>query len=390
MTAAVNQETAEVQKRYRVAVVNTHPIQYFAPLYADIHANCPEIDLEVLYLSDWSLRNAVDPGFATTVSWDIDLLKGYQYRFVGANYQTVVPEGFWSMRTMAVWKAIREGNYDLVWLHGYNHAALVLAAMAAKAAGSKLALRGDSHLLLTTPGLRRVLRNAVLSGAFRWVDCFLAVGVRNRDYYRYLGVPEHQIHNVPYAIDNDRYARAVRKPGHGVPRVLFASKLIERKDAATLILAAEILQRRGIEIALEIAGSGPQSAALKALAAERNLANVGFTGFVNQSAMPELLASADIFVLTSSWEPFGLAINEALAAGLLVVVSHDLGCSLDLVEDGMNGYRVNSGNPSELADALAKLIRERPSWPSMIESGRSKVARYSFGAAAAGLRAALQ
>jgi glycosyltransferase involved in cell wall biosynthesis len=376
-------------RRYRVAVVNTHPIQYFAPLYAYLNTNCPEIELEVLYLSDCSLRNARDPGFAAELTWDIDMLAGYRSRFLGRNYGSVEPRGFWSLRTVGVWGAIRNGGYDLVWLHGYNHAALILAAMAAKWSSAKLALRGDSHLLLNAPGPRRAARNAIISAMFKAFDCFFAVGERNRDYYRYLGVPERKIYSLPYAVDNERFAPPPRTRRPGPPRILFASKLIERKDPASLVEAAAILRDRNVDVDIEVAGSGPLLEKIQQMAQDRGLENITFRGFVNQSLMPDLLANSDIFVLTSSWEPFGLIVNEAMAAGMLAVVSHDVGCSLDLVEPGISGARVRSNCPVELANALQLLIERRHEWPQMIAAARKKIDRYSFAHCATGLREAL-
>ena len=61
----------------RIAVLNSHPIQYFAPLYAYLNA-APDLDVTVLYLSDVSIRGAKDSGFGREVKWDLDLLAGYR------------------------------------------------------------------------------------------------------------------------------------------------------------------------------------------------------------------------------------------------------------------------------------------------------------------------
>src|SRR6266550_490375 len=118
----------------RIAVLNSHPIQYFAPLYAYLNA-APDLDVTALYLSDISIRGGKDVGFARDVKWDLDLLAGYRSVFLGEGARTREPGGFWSLIVPQVWNELRSGRYDVVWLHGHNYAASLFALMAAKTAG---------------------------------------------------------------------------------------------------------------------------------------------------------------------------------------------------------------------------------------------------------------
>src|SRR5262245_25540769 len=90
---------------YRVAFVNTHPIQYFAPLYAYLTRNCG-LDVTALYLSDFSLRGGHDRGFGRAVTWDIDLLSGYSAQFLGKAATRRSIGGFFSMVGPELWGAI--------------------------------------------------------------------------------------------------------------------------------------------------------------------------------------------------------------------------------------------------------------------------------------------
>jgi len=116
---------------FRLAVVNSHPIQYFAPLYAYLNRD-PELEVTALYCSDFSLRGGVDPGFKQVVTWDVDLLEGDRHVFLGERAKRRSIGGFWSLVRPEVWGEIRSGRYDAVWLHGYGYAAYVLASLAAK------------------------------------------------------------------------------------------------------------------------------------------------------------------------------------------------------------------------------------------------------------------
>ena len=97
-------------RKTRVAVVNTHPIQYFAPLYAYLNTS-PDIEVTALYLSDFSLRGATDQGFGQVVKWDLDLLAGYPHSFIGPNAKTLVPGGLSSMIVPQIWGAVRRGGF---------------------------------------------------------------------------------------------------------------------------------------------------------------------------------------------------------------------------------------------------------------------------------------
>src|SRR3954471_24260218 len=90
----------------RIAVVNSHPIQYFAPLYAYLNRD-PALEVTALYCSDFSLRDRIDPGFERPVTWDIDLLQGYPHVFVGSNNDRGAPRGFWSLTCPRIWSEIR-------------------------------------------------------------------------------------------------------------------------------------------------------------------------------------------------------------------------------------------------------------------------------------------
>src|SRR6476469_4232978 len=94
--------SSTMQNPTRIAVLNSHPIQYFAPLYAYLNA-APDIEVTALYLSDFSIRGGKDPGFGRDVKWDLDLLAGYRSVFLGDAARTREPGGFWSLVAPEVW-----------------------------------------------------------------------------------------------------------------------------------------------------------------------------------------------------------------------------------------------------------------------------------------------
>jgi glycosyltransferase involved in cell wall biosynthesis len=402
--ALMKRTTAETSRarRVRLAIVASHPIQYAAPLYAYLSRD-PAIDLTVLYCSDFSLRGAKDEGFGQSVAWDVDLLAGYASIFLGERARRRSVAGFWSLVCPELLWEIQRGRYDAVWVHGQQFAADLLAFLAAKLRGIPVLTRGDTHLGLTRTPLRAALRGALLGAQYRFIDAFLAVGSKNRDYYRALGVPPQRIFHVPFSVDNERFMRestpsADRRQAErarlGVtddrPIVLYASKLMARKHPDDVLRAAAKLLAAGHRLHVVIAGSGELDGELRRLVAGLEIApHVRLTGFVNQSQLPMLYAASDVFVLPAEDEPWGLCVNEVMCAGLPVVVGAGVGCVPDLVQPGVNGALCAPASPVSLADALEPLVLDAGLRRRMGEASRRRIASWDYEQCRQGVRAAL-
>jgi len=389
-------------RRARLAIVSSHPIQYAAPLYAHLSRD-PELHLTVLYCSDSSLRGERDPGFGERFAWDVDLLAGYDSVFLGQRHRTRTPGGFWSLVCPELVREIRRQRYDVVWVHGQQFAADVLAFALAKLRGLPVLTRGDTHLDLPSPALKRLLRRSVLGLQYRHIDGFLAVGSKNHDYYRALGVPAARIFRVPFSVDNARFGQQARlsaderRAGRarlGVhderPILLYASKLMPRKHPDDLLRAAAKLLGRGHALSVVVAGSGEMAAELQELARGLELgAHVSFAGFVNQSELPALYGSCDVFVLPARHEPWGLVVNEVMNAGLPLVLGAGVGSAADLLQPGVNGLACEAGDAVSLAAALEPLVSDVELRRRMGEASRRIIAAWDYEQCRLGVRAAL-
>ena len=138
-----------------------------------------------------------------------------------------------------------------------------------------------------------------------------------------------------------------------------------------------------------MAGSGELEPELRQFCAEHALDNIVFTGFVNQSELPALYAASDVFVLPSEHEPWGLAVNEAMCAGLPVVVSREVGCVADLVRDGVNGYTPAAGDIEGLARALRRLIEDEGLRQRQGRESLARIQQWGYQQCLDGIRSAL-
>ena len=384
----------------RIAVINSHPIQYFAPLYAYLNA-APDLDVTALYLSDFSIRGGKDAKFGRDVKWDVDLLAGYRSVFLGKGARE--PGGFWSLVVPQVWSEVRSGRYDVVWLHGHNYAANLIALIAAKTTGLPIMMRGDTHLGLARHGIKSVLRRPLMGMLYRACDRLLAVGSANAAFYRAMGVSDKKIFLVPYSVDNTLFVQSVNltndqraevRKRYSVPAdrpsVLFAAKFTRQKRAGDLLEAARRLNlETDRPFTVVMAGSGELEEELRTFCTAHALDNVVFTGFVNQSELPALYAASDVFVLPSKDESWGLAVNEAMCASLPVVVCREVGCVADLVRDGINGYTPEAGDIEGLVRALRRLIEDEGLRRRQGQASLTRIMHWGYQECLDGVRSAL-
>ena len=390
------------RKTFRVAVINSHPIQYFAPLYAYINKS-PDIELTALYYSDVSVRGGFDRGFGQAVKWDVDLLAGYPHQFVDTKAHTRTLGGFFHIIAPRIGNVVRRGGYDAIILHGHQYAADLIAFVAAKSSGVPILMHCETHLGLRRSPVRAGLRFVGLSMLYNACDGALAIGTSNFAYHRALGLPEDKISLFPYTVDNERFAAAsvlaaserdALRDELGVSRdhpvILYASKLERRKHPDDLLRAARRLAGEGVEFSLVIAGSGEMGPELAALAAEPGGPRVVFPGFINQAQMPKLFGACDVFVLPSHDEPWGLIINEAMCAGLPIVTTTEVGCAPDLIRPGENGALFEVGDIEQLVQALRPLLRNSDLRRQMGARSREIISGWSYEQCLTGLRGALR
>jgi len=390
-----------MKRTARLAYFVSHPIQYQAPLLRRL-AREPDIDLHVFFASDHSVREFVDEGFGVKVEWDVPLLEGYRYEFL-PRVQALEPSRS-APFSRGIFERLRGGGFDAVWVHGYSTVNSLRAILSASMLQIPVLLRAESTLHDRERSPAKMLAKDLFFHILRkHVSGVLAIGQANAVYWRrYLG-SEMAIYAMPYAVNNAFFEQKVmesapkrhdlrREMGlkEGWPVVLFASKLQSRKRCGDLLEAWLRLRAYGLDAYLVIVGDGEERARLEEQTLSSAFGNdVRFTGFKNQTELPALFALCDVFVLPSVYEPWGLVVNEAMAAARAVIVSDEVGCQSDLVQDGVNGRVFPAGD----IDALRASLRDVLSVPGrareMGAEGLAIIRKHSFEEDVAGLRQAL-
>jgi glycosyltransferase involved in cell wall biosynthesis len=395
---------ANVKRPVRLAYLVSHPIQYQVPLLRRIAAE-PDIDLTVLYGSDFSVRGYKDDGFGVDMKWDVPLLDGYKYEILPALRDTGT-QTFAAPLNYGIVKRLRGRNgqapYDVLWVHGYAMVNSLVGMVAAKALGIPVLMRSDSTLIdRPRGGAKQAVKKLFFAGLRQMIDGVLTVGTLNEEYWHASVGNSVQSFRMPYAVDNDFFRRrseeAASRRGElldelkmeaGRPVILFASKLQYRKHADHLLEAyRRLLGRTSTAPYLVIVGDGEARAELERVAA--GLEDVRFCGFRNQSELPRFFDLSTVFVLPARHEPWGLIVNEVMNASRPVIVTDDVGAYPDLVTNGVEGYVYPVGDIAALTEALDRVISVPGEAERMGRNALTRISAWNFEEDIAGLRRAL-
>lgn len=386
-----------------LVVIETHPIQYHAPVWRQVQ-QAHGIPVTAIYGSDFSVAGALDPEFKVRVAWDVDLLSGYQSVFLSR-----VGEGgaqqVSAVRPSGLAAVLRRLSPAAVLLTGYSPFFHQAAALAGLACGCPLLFRGEANDQAGSRSmLKAYLRSVLLRFHYRTIDAFLYVGRRAKEHYLNHGCPDDRLFFSPYAVSADPHlpylhegsaAERLRTRAElGVPEgssvLLYSGKLYEAKGCSVLLEALRALPEDVRKrVFMVFVGDGELRLTLEKAAQAILPSQVHFAGFQNQSSLGRYLLAADLFVLPSFSETWGLVVNEAMLYGRPCVVTNRVGCGPDLVDPGLTGEICEARSAPSLAAALRRGLQlaERV---GVAAACKRKVAEYSIEAAARGTAAAYQ
>lgn len=370
-------------RRYRLAVVAIRPEPYQAALFRLLAAH-PQIDLTVYYLFAQGLGEAPDRDFGR-FAWGYPVLDGYRSQFLLNRAPRPSTAGFTGSFHPELFSRLHPRQHDAAILPGWFPLSAWLAHWACRRHDLPVLLRTDSNA--ADPVRRPWLKNRFLPRLFRRCHAFLTVGTRNAEFYRRYGVPEEKLFLAPHAVDNDFFAQqhAALRPRRAELRrrlgvaedallLVYAGRLAPEKRLEDLLEAVQRLNDPRLRLAL--VGEGRERARLERRAAALGPQAVLFPGFQTQTQLAEFYTAADVFVLPSEREPWGLALNEAMNFALPVVVSERVGAAPDLVGPE-NGRVFPPRQVGALADCLRPLAADAALRARLGEASRRRIRAWS-------------
>lgn len=187
---------------------------------------------------------------------------------------------------------------------------------------------------------------------------------------------------VPNGVDLTAFQPGDPIPDNGPLRLLCVARLIERKGQHYLIKAVKQLTDAGINVTLDLVGTGDARAANEAQVRKLGLKDrIQFLGYVPREEIATHYTKAHVFVLPSYNEGMSVATLEAMAAGLAVTVTRSCGTS-ELVEEGINGFNCNWADVRTLAARLRCLATDRALARRMAAASRARAEHFSWEVAA--------
>jgi len=256
---------------------------------------------------------------------------------------------------------------SVIIISGYYNLSSLLAMLYAKFFGRRIVLWCEGNKY------ERRINYSLLEAYKRWFvrNCtgYIVPGRASFEYLLSLGAKTDKIWIAPNAVDNDYFSQACDKyretkeafkktKGYSEKNILYVGRLIDRKGILDLLKAFQIVSGEQPDLGLLLVGSGKREARYRNFCKTHRIRNVFFAGFVHQEELPLYYAAADVFVLPTHSEPWGLVLNEAMACNLPIISSDVAGAAHDLIINGINGYIFQKGNIQQLVTYLKDILSD--------------------------------
>ena len=360
----------------RITIVTEIISPYRIPLFNAL-ANCPGIDLRVIFLAE------TDP---TLRQWEVHKEEiNFRYRLLRSWRRRIA--GYNVLLNWGIADALSETAPDVILFGGYNYPASWQALLWARNRNTPFLLWSESNMqdLRRGHALVELLKREFL----RQCSGFVVPGKSAREYLKTFGINENRIFTARNAVDNGYFAAAAaeaRADGDKWRAVLhlperyflFVGRLVKEKGIFDLLAAyAKLDPSLRQQVGLVFAGDGACRPELEKQAADISPGNIRFTGFAQRERLAMYYALSEMLILPTYTEPWGLVVNEAMACSLPVIVSELAGCAADLVKDNWNGFLCIPGDVDLLADRMRAIATARDKAPTMAANSFEHISTYS-------------
>lgn len=348
-----------------VLAIYIEPAPYVVDLIRVLRKEYPNLQMRVLFI-----------GANVSQSWNAQLDREI-FELLSSN------------RIRSIFQIIKEvvaGRFDWLHLAGWGHLLLMLALVVGRLSGRRISVESDTQAPLTEPRHKRAIKAALYPTLFRAACLFFPGGRPQARYLRNFSVPEHHIRISQMTVDvtgiletvqHNQSGNTDRRLGLGMPHnavvFIFVGRLESFKGIETLLMAFDSICDEGLSYLL-IVGDGSLRGEVEQ--AQESNGRIRYLGWQDTNGVRGAMASADVAVVPSSFEPWGLVVNEAMAAGLPVIASDRVGAVEDLVSDNENGLIIPADSPGALAEAMRLLARDTELRHQMARASHRRIDRW--------------
>jgi glycosyltransferase involved in cell wall biosynthesis len=375
--------------KLRLALITEIISPYRIPLFNAL-AKQGDVDLHVIFLAETDPDLRQWKVYKDEIKFSYQVLPSWRKR-VG-RYNWLLNRGLGS--------ALSAFAPDVVLCGGYNYVASWQALLWSRMKQVPFLLWSESNV----QDIRRAHEIVEFAKSEFLSRCsgFVVPGRSAGDYLRAHKVREESIFAAPNAVDNELFATAalearrnagMRRTELSLPKryCLFVGRLIREKGVFELLSAYAKLDKAIREqVGLVLVGDGAERNHLEAFASTISPGSVIFPGFAQRELLSCYYALAEVLILPTYSDPWGLVVNEAMACGLPVIVSKVAGCAADLVKENWNGLLTLPRDESSLLTAITK-IASQPELRNIMSTNSSRhIAHYSPEAWSRGIMQALK
>jgi glycosyltransferase involved in cell wall biosynthesis len=371
-----------VQKsnKKKVIVIQGTQAPYRFPVFNEL-TKTKKLDLQVWFMSKGGIKNR---------TWGTKPLKKchFKYKFLyGWVWNFGLKDNFPFWVNPFIYIPLLKEDPDMVIMLGWDSFTSFIVHLFCKIFGVKFVLWSGSTA--NEKSWRRDVTKPLVSLHAKCADAHIAYGTRAKKYLESLGVDKKKIFISFNSTNTKLYTKLFEKYKKQeiktkdklkIPQkskvVIHYGQLIRRKGTDLLLKAFSKNYKNSKDATLLIAGTGPFVSDLKKIADELKIENVRYIPNPGDEKIWEYYAIADLYVLPSREEVWGLSVNEAMVAELPIIVSSVAGCSDDVVIKGKNGYVFKSKNITDLAAKLKKVLDDNKKRKSM--GKKSKIMSKDF------------
>ena len=268
-----------------------------------------------------------------------------------------IPYGPDSSFAPEIVRYINRKDYDVVILNGYNSLTEIVAIIHMKLHRIKFGICCDGMLPSSASKWKSIIKHFLISSASFWLssgtvtsDVLLQFGAKKNKiwWYPFSSILEKDIDKTKP--DKDGYKKLIGCTKEKM--ILFVGQFIERKGIDILINAFGMLDKSARErFELRLVGNDTNNLGLA------QCEGVKIDGFKTKKELEDYYRAADLFILPTREDIWGLVINEALSFGLPVITTQSCGAGLEMISNGVNGFIVPSDDPDSIADRIEQVLK---------------------------------
>ena len=250
------------------------------------------------------------------------------------------------------------------------------------------AIESDTQLNIPSNPIKAILKKIYLKKRLHNDLCYgFPGGTLQKENLVYYGIPEERNFIMPMCVSEKRLldereklpSKDELKKELGLAnkyKYLFVGRLEEVKNVRLLLEAFAEVKQKTNDVSLLIVGDGSLKNELEQYAYDHQIRDVVFAGYIVFPEIIKYYKVSDAFVLPSSYEPWGLVVNEAMTLDLPVIVSSDVGCRADLLEEGKNGFVFESGQKQDLVKKMESIKTDNDHKMSL--AAKKKIAEWNL------------